>query len=121
MNSYVSSMTSMAPARSVGATSAGDIKAPFEGDQASYSAWTRSRQRGPDGPGDLSLVRGVPALGIEMILIFLARHPAPEHRARQVPLVGTQREIDMDHHQGDQRHGGEVMGGIDDAPAVIAE
>src|SRR6266446_7819039 len=69
----------------------------------------------PTSPCRLTLIRG-PARVVVVFLEFTARDPAAEHRTGEPPLVGAEREIDVDHHHGDQRHGGKAVQHVNPTP-----
>src|SRR5215831_15563795 len=71
-------------------------------------------------PNALALIRG-PARFVVMLLEFAPRDPAAQHRTRESPFVGTEREIDVDHHYGDQRHGGKAVHHVDPTPLIIGQ
>src|SRR5438874_192966 len=70
----------------------------------------------PTWCGPSVVVRYDPAPAVAMIEVFLAADPATEHRARKPPFLRPKRKINMDHDEGDHRHRGKAVDGIDHAP-----
>src|SRR5262245_38931554 len=62
-----------------------------------------------------------PPLWFVMFEVLPARDPAEDHRFRDPPFLGTDREVDVGHDEADERDAGQTMGHVRHTPGRVAQ